>query len=313
MSILSYIETAIVFSLAKPCFDLTTECKITELDWGQFSLILFVEGKIIPKIPEDHRRISEDSEANSNSEDNANPFDDSRRWPEPFRRFPKMTRTLPKISEDDPLTDIASLSVGFQSCWCWRTWEPWSSFYWTFLSHRWAQPTRRPSESLVWSMMWIAFYCLLAWRDFLFWYVKAGLHATICRADFSFIGIARGWKSAQFIKICGAATDFYKSSRFSSAQQSGRQIVACKPALSVRWTRGWVYMGGCTWVRACVHASKYNERASEQASNSRLLTRELIDCFLFLSSLQNLRVKYYKEGDWISEIKLAKGCKFSLL
>ena len=28
-----------------------------------------------------------------------------------------------------------------------------------------------------------------------------------------------------------------------------------------------------------------------------------------LLSLQNLRVKYYKEGDWISENKLAEGLK----
>ena len=28
---------------------------------------------------------------------------------------------------------------------------------------------------------------------------------------------------------------------------------------------------------------------------------------VFLSSLQNLRVKYYKEGEWISEKKLAEG------
>ena len=28
---------------------------------------------------------------------------------------------------------------------------------------------------------------------------------------------------------------------------------------------------------------------------------------LFSISLQNLRVKYYKEGDWISEKKLAEG------
>ena len=27
----------------------------------------------------------------------------------------------------------------------------------------------------------------------------------------------------------------------------------------------------------------------------------------FLYSLQNLRVKYYKEGEWISEKKLAEG------
>ena len=30
---------------------------------------------------------------------------------------------------------------------------------------------------------------------------------------------------------------------------------------------------------------------------------------IHFSSLQNLRVKYYKEGDWISENKLAEGLK----
>ena len=38
----------------------------------------------------------------------------------------------------------------------------------------------------------------------------------------------------------------------------------------------------------------------------------MYECFcvfslVFLSSLQNLRVKYYKEGEWISEKKLAEG------
>lgn len=33
------------------------------------------------------------------------------------------------------------------------------------------------------------------------------------------------------------------------------------------------------------------------------------DGIFLLSFLQNLRVKYYKEGDWISEMKLAKGWK----
>ena len=34
----------------------------------------------------------------------------------------------------------------------------------------------------------------------------------------------------------------------------------------------------------------------------------MVDLFLYLSFfMQNLRVKYYKEGDWISEMKLAQG------
>ena len=67
--------------------------------------------------------------------------------------------------------DFASLAVGSRFCWCWLTWEQWSLFYSTFSSHRWVQLTRRLSESLVWSMMWIVYCCSLVWRDYLFWYV----------------------------------------------------------------------------------------------------------------------------------------------
>ena len=49
-------------------------------------------------------------------------------------------------------------------------------------------------------------------------------------------------------------------------------------------------------------------------SSKRIMSVQLMyECFFcvfslfFLSSLQNLRVKYYIEGEWISEKKLAEG------
>ena len=68
--------------------------------------------------------------------------------------------------------DLTSLAVGFRFCWCSLTWEPWSSFYSTFSSDKWVQLTRRPSEWLVSSMMWIVYCFSLVWRDFPFWYVS---------------------------------------------------------------------------------------------------------------------------------------------
>ena len=92
--------------------------------------------------------------------------------------------------------DFASLAVGSRFCWCWLTWEQWSLFYSTFSSHRWVQHTRRPSESLVWSMMSIVYCCSLVWRDFLFWYVivtewtafNKFVHARLVATTFFFFG-----------------------------------------------------------------------------------------------------------------------------
>ena len=75
-------------------------------------------------------------------------------------------------------------------------------------------------------------YFAKEWRDFLFGYVKANLHAPINRKRVS------GRKSAGFTKIYDFATDFFESGRFSArailtGKEIGRQIITCKLAHAI--------------------------------------------------------------------------------
>ena len=57
--------------------------------------------------------------------------------------------------------------------------------------------------------------------------------------------------------------------------------------------------------------SAYSRIVRPSRKVNRMLNGPMLESKMFftLFSLQNLRVKYYKEGDWISEMKLAKGWK----
>ena len=74
--------------------------------------------------------------------------------------------------------------------------------------------------------------------------------------------------------------------------------------IDAKWQRA---LAPYVTVSARRRTYRYGRRGLRYSCILLQLRGGLIDLITFTSFMQNLRVKYYKEGDWISEMKLAQG------